>query len=118
MGVAVKSLESFSKTRELKTWIHLFKIKKSSLKMEKRQDLRTQAVISSALSRAELELRTRQQIRRQRWEAMRSTWSADCCEKSELRPQRDWTDVENCRDLTSIDSFLEEISNVKMVLQT
>ncbi|KAJ8925744.1 hypothetical protein NQ315_009592 [Exocentrus adspersus] len=103
MGVVAKPnpTPNSSKTSELADWISLIKVKKLNFKSKNRNNLLIEAVLNKALSRAETELRQKQQERRLRWQHLKSRWAIrnDCCDKNS-NASVNW-DTKICEELSS-----------------
>ncbi|KAK9704617.1 hypothetical protein QE152_g27768 [Popillia japonica] len=115
MGVVLRDNQQIKpKTADLTNWINKFKTKKIYLKRQKRKDLFIEAVLTYALSRAENELRHKQQLRRQKWQTLKTTWEPINNQDDAKRPV--W-DIKIYEDLDSLDHFLTEIDQIKIPLQ-
>lgn len=118
MGVAIKAhLSSSIKTSELADWIAVLKVKKLNFKCQKRKNLFIEAVLNKALSKAETELRQKQQERRTRWHHLKSTWMINPKESCDTNSSLDWNN-NTCEDLTnSIDEFMSQLKAVNVSIQ-
>lgn len=115
MGVVAKpnSASNSLKTSDLADWISLIKVKKINFKSKKRNNLFIEAVLNKALTRAETELRLKQQERRLRWQHLKSTWAIqnDYCDKN---TSINW-DTKVCEELnSSLDNFMLQLREVKV----
>lgn len=105
MGVAV---DHSRKTSELATWISRFRVKKTNFKYQKRKNLFIEAVLANALTRAETELRQKQQERRLRWQNLMSKCAINTdCDKL---PQN-W-DMRTYQEINAeLDTFMNQLNN-------
>lgn len=112
MGVVEKrnvTCNSF-KTSELTDWIGLLKIKKNNFKYQKRKNLLIEAILNKALSQAETELRQKQQERKLRWQHLRTSWSVDSCDKSNIN-----LDPKVYGELnSSLDEFMSQLKSINV----
>ena len=107
MGCSVGHKEST--VNSLCDWINKVKFKKTNCKQRKRRNLLVQAVLSSALSRAEHELKMKQQERRLRWELIK----AKVTEKVDCSKDVRW-DESVCEEInTSLDHFMSQMKLVQ-----
>lgn len=115
MGVVAKAhLNNSIKTSELADWIAVLKVKKLNFKCQKRKNLFIEAVLNKALSKAETELRQKQQERRLRWQHLKSTWWINPKDSCDTNSSIDW-DASTCEDLThSIDEFMSQLKSVNV----
>ncbi|CAH0551227.1 unnamed protein product [Brassicogethes aeneus] len=105
MGVVLNAREPLVKTSELVNWITHMKVKKMSFK---RKNLFIEAVLSSALTRAEYELRVKQKQRRLKWQFLKST-----LESREGHLAKDaWSHHE---EIHSLDRFMSQLKDVKPI---
>lgn len=112
MGVVAKinvTCNSF-KTSELADWIGLLKVKKNNFKCQKRKNLLIEAILNKALAQAETELRQKQQERKLRWQHLRTTWSIDSCDKSNIN-----LDPKVYGELnSSLDEFMSQLKSINV----
>lgn len=97
------------KTSELTNWIYKVKVKKQNFK---RKNLFIEAVLSNTLSQAEHLLRAKQQERKMRWERIKSTLPVGI-----NTSKMDMTSATPCEDLSSIDDFMYQLSQIKVPVQ-
>lgn len=108
MGCLVADKEST--VNSLCDWINKVKFKKSNVKLQRRRNLLVQAVLSSALNRAEYELRRKQQERRLKWELLRPKIQEET-DKSE--PVR-WNEGVCKEIINSLDEFMSQLRCVQL----
>lgn len=113
MGVVPKSNGTCNysfKTSELADWIGLLKVKKNNFKCQKRKNLLIEAILNKALAEAEAELHQKQQERRQRWKHLKSSWSFDTCDNSNIN-----LDPKVCEELnSSLDEFMSQLKSISV----
>lgn len=91
-------------------WISKVKCKKVNCKLQRRKNLLVQAVLSRALSRAEMELRIKQQERRRKWECLKAQVARSCD-----YPQPDPWGEAICQEVNnSLDQFMSQVNLVKV----
>lgn len=118
MGVAVRGRfdRLQGQTDELVNWITKVRVKKNTVKRWRKKDLRVEAVLTNALAKAEMELRLKQRQRYLRWQRVKSelykATNRDDCSSSYQQ-----LDVKTCEDLSSLDSFMSMLKEVKIPLQ-
>lgn len=114
------------KTSELANWISKIKFKKLNNKTRRRKNLFMDAVLSNALTRAEYELRRKQQERRLRWQTYKSRWTAidhnynrDCNDDDddENSPKIICDDNPLYEELNALDNFMLKLKGVKVPIQ-
>ncbi|XP_015591002.1 uncharacterized protein LOC107265752 [Cephus cinctus] len=119
-----------SQTEQLSNWIGRIRTKKIICKRSRRRDLRMEAVLTYALSKAELELRNKQTLRYIKWQQMKKRMTNDrdfkendlyCHDDlsySDICKERDnpWQGP-LCPELSSLDSFMSKLSKIKIPLQ-
>ncbi|PSN45992.1 hypothetical protein C0J52_09782, partial [Blattella germanica] len=95
-------------TDGLVDWISKVRVKKNCMKKQRRKDLRVEAVLTSALVKAENELRIKQRQRYQRWQRLKSELNkssdSNVCGSGQQLSER-W-DEKTCEDINSINSFM------------
>jgi hypothetical protein len=105
MGCQVGNRETIS---TLCDWISKVKFKKTNCKLQKRRNLLVQAVLARALTRAESELRTKQQERRLKWELFKAKVAGKDCSE-DVR----WDDAV-CKEVnSSLDHFMSQMKLVQ-----
>lgn len=115
MGVVAKANVTCNsvKTTELANWIGLLKVKKNNFKCQKRKNLFIEAILNKALGQAEAELHQKQQERKLRWQHLRSSWSIDTSDKSNIN-----LDPKVCRELnSSIDEFMSQLKSINVPIK-
>jgi hypothetical protein len=123
MGVAMRgSLDRLQgQTDGLVEWITKVRVKKNSIKRLRRKNLRVEAVLTSALVKAETMLRMKQQQRYQRWQRLKvELYKADCnsvCSDASSDGQSIQWDEKTCEDINSLNSFMCLLNEVKSPLQ-
>lgn len=112
MGVVANAKVNNSfKTCGIAGWIGLLKIKKNSVKYQKRKNLFIEAVLNKALSKAECELRHKQQERKLKWQHLRSAWLLD--DKTQIN-----LDSKVCEELnSSLDEFMLGLKTINVSVQ-
>nr|XP_015837034.1 PREDICTED: uncharacterized protein LOC107398208 [Tribolium castaneum] len=107
MGCSVGHKETT--VNSLCDWISKVKFKKTNCKLQKRRNLLVQAVLSSALSRAETELKMKQQERRLKWEFIKAKTAQKIDSSSDVR----WDDTV-CQEVnSSLDQFMSQMKLVQ-----
>ena len=136
-----------SHTEQLSNWISRVRSKKLMCRRNRKRNLRVEAVLTSVLSKAEHELRNKQISRIMRWQQMKQRlfddmayknggYTDDECKNGDFQNGSDclscpdktsyysgiysqnenvWTDV--CPELSSLDSFMSQLSEIKIPLQ-
>ncbi|XP_058809909.1 uncharacterized protein LOC131675079 [Phymastichus coffea] len=124
-------------TEQLVNWIHRVRTKKIMCRRNRKRDLRVEAVLTSVLSKAELELRTKQISRIVKWQQMKDRLLEDIkCKQAEHQSGKDkdggqkqsnnygGTDTkEECNawelfpELQSLDSFMSQLNEIKVSLE-
>jgi len=122
MGVPVRSSNNrrHNPTDGLAVWITKVRVKKNSIKRQRRKNLRVEAVLTSALVKAEKLLRMKQQQRYQRWQRMKTElFKADCnvCDITAVGDRSVEWDEKTCEDLDSLHSFMCLVNEVKCPAQ-
>lgn len=103
------------KTTELANWIASIKVKKLNFKCLKRKDLFIEAVLNKSLAKAEMELRQKQQERRQRWQLLKSSWGISNKIDSDSCSKIDWDNKAFEEFNSSLDEFMAELKVVNSV---
>lgn len=122
MGVPVRALNNRqqNKTDGLAVWVTKVRVNKNSFKRQRRKNLRVEAVLTSALVKAEMLLRMKQQQRYQRWQRMKTElFKADCnvCSITAVDDRSTEWDEKTCEDLDSLHSFMCLVNEVKCRVQ-
>lgn len=117
-----------SETERLVTWINKVRRKKSKCRRNLRRDLRIEAMLTCALSKAENDLRIRQLSTAEKWQELKK----QCLKKANYTnyEQYNGEDTENpglsqqnpqeeplCPELSSLDDFMSKLSEIKVPLQ-
>lgn len=108
------------KTSDLANWISKIKFKKLNNKVQKRKNLFIEAVLSNALTRAEYELRRKQQERKLRWQTFKSKWMTidhNYCKDSNNSNKMVCDDHQLYEELNSLDNFMLQLKDVKVPIQ-
>lgn len=108
MGVAVRSIETVGHTDQLVDWITKVRCKKVNARKQRRKNLLMEAVLASALMKAETELRHKQQERLRKWQQIKSSWSSN----NSFSSHTTW-DLKTCEELSSLDDFMFKLKQVK-----
>lgn len=111
MGVVIRNLDTVGQTGQLVDWITKVRCKKSNAKRQRRKNLFVEAVLASALIKAESELRHKQQERLRRWQQIKTSWSDDYSVTSST-----WN-AKTCEELTSLNNFMLQLKQVKSQLE-
>lgn len=125
MGVALKrdsDAKTFQvvhgQTEELVTWISKIRCKKLAFKRKASKSLRIDAILSSALNRAETELKKKQRERFRKWQLLKSELfkQSRCgkvmrCDKQPLN----W-DEKTSEEIDSLNTFMSMLKEVKRPL--
>ena len=122
MGVPVRGPNNRRQnpTDGLEVWITKVRVKKNSFKRQRRKNLRVEAVLTSALVKAEMLLRMKQQQRYQRWQRIKTElFKADCnvCNITAVGDRSTEWDEKTCEDLDSLHSFMCLVNEVKCPVQ-
>ncbi|GFG28484.1 hypothetical protein Cfor_11375 [Coptotermes formosanus] len=122
MGVPVRGCGNRlqSHTDGLTVWITKVRVKKNSFKRRRRKNLRVEAVLTSALVKAEMLLRRKQQQRYQRWQRLKTElFKANCnmCNGIAVGDRSTEWDEKICEDINSLHSFMCLVNEVKSPLK-
>jgi hypothetical protein len=105
-------------TDRLVDWISKARVKKSALKRSRRENLRVEAILTSALVKAETLLRVKQLQRFHRWQRVKSelckTGFDVCNDFPKDKVSNQW---DECEDLKSLDRFMRMLNEVKSPVQ-
>lgn len=107
--VGLKKLQ----TEELVEWISKVRSKKTAMKRKRRKDLRVEAILSSTLLRAEHELKSKQQERYRRWQRVKVELCKNLENSRQNATNSDW-DYQACDDISSFNSFMSMLKEVKI----
>lgn len=114
--------EQPSKTEQLANWISRVRSKKIMRRRNRRRDLRVEAVLTSALFKAEFELRTKQRLRNIKWQELKKELMLDykqCNDYTnylqcqEINP---WKEQPVCEELTSFNEFMSQLGEIKVAV--
>jgi fructosamine-3-kinase len=107
-------------TDGLVNWISNVRVKKNALKRSRRKNLRVEAMLTSALVKAEMQLRVKQLQRFHRWQRVKSevckTGFDVCNDIPKDKVSNQW-DEKTCEDLKSLDRFMRMLNEVKSPVQ-
>ncbi|XP_046751100.1 uncharacterized protein LOC124414192 [Diprion similis] len=115
-----------SHTEELSNWILRVRSKKINCRRNRRRNLRMEAVLTYTLSKAERELRNKQMLRFKRWQQVKDklTISQRHCQNEEEFSESSYDEREGnvweaplCSELSSLDSFMLMLKEIKAPLQ-
>ncbi|XP_076234380.1 uncharacterized protein LOC143179169 [Calliopsis andreniformis] len=118
-----------SHTEQLANWISRVRCKKLMCRRSRKRDLRVEAVLSCALSKAEHELRTKQLSRISKWQQFKKQFLKDAdypnydfygsenMKTSRLCQENDPWQAPLCPELSSLDNFMSKLSEIKVPLQ-
>lgn len=136
-----------SQTEQLANWISKVRSKKIMCRRNRKRNLRVEAVLTYVLSKAEFELRNKQSTRIMRWQKMKQRLFEDMDKNGDYRNEEckdgDFEDGANykneldstncygvydqdqytawsspvCPELSSLDSFMSQLSEIKVPLQ-
>lgn len=116
-------------TEQLANWISRVRCKKLMCRRNRKRDLRVEAVLTCALFKAEHELRSKQLSRITKWQQfkkqfLRETNYASCdfyngvdMENSKSYQEEDPWQGPLCPELSSLDSFMSKLGEIKVPLQ-
>lgn len=116
-----------SQTEELSNWILRVRSKKISCRRSRRRNLRMEAVLTYALTKAEVELRTKQTLRFNRWQQVKDRMNihqTECGNDQDDYTKSNYNGLEGnawqaplCSELSSLDSFMSMLKEIKAPLQ-
>ncbi|KAK9306061.1 hypothetical protein QLX08_003123 [Tetragonisca angustula] len=118
-----------SHTEQLANWISRVRCKKLLCRRNRKRDLRIEAVLTCALSKAEHELRSKQLSRILKWQQFKKQFlkTADYqnCEfynnedvrNSNLYQENNPWQGPLCPELSSLDNFMSKLAEIKVPLQ-
>ncbi|XP_078036075.1 uncharacterized protein LOC144469537 [Augochlora pura] len=118
-----------SHTEQLANWISRVRCKKLLCRRNRKRDLRVEAVLTCALFKAEYELRSKQLSRISKWrqfkkQFLRETNYPNCdfyndedMNNSKSCQEEDPWRGPLCAELSSLDSFMSKLSEIKVPLQ-
>lgn len=118
-----------SHTEQLANWISRVRCKKLLCRRNRKRDLRVEAVLTCALFKAEHELRSKQLSRISKWQQfkrqfLRETDYSSCdyyngmdMKNSNSYQEEDPWQGPLCPELSSLDSFMSKLGEIKVPLQ-
>ncbi|KAB0804271.1 hypothetical protein PPYR_01241 [Photinus pyralis] len=111
MGVALINNRTVNK-ESINDWISKVKCKKMSLKRQKRKNLFMEAILTHALYKAEIELKSKQQQRLQRWRSIKANVT-----HVDFRNQSSPVHVLDCEELYSLNQFMSQLKDIKFPVE-
>lgn len=114
-----------SNTEQLANWISRVRCKKLMCRRNRKRDLRVEAVLTCALFKAEHELRSKQLSRISKWQQfkkqfLRETDYASCdfygVDSRSYQEEDPWQGP-LCPELSSLDSFMSKLGEIKVPFQ-
>ncbi|XP_053985608.1 uncharacterized protein LOC128893632 [Hylaeus anthracinus] len=117
-----------SHTEQLANWISRVRCKKLMCRRNRKRDLRVEAVLTSALYKAEHELRTKQLTRISKWQQLKKQFLREAgysscdlynCEgigEFHSYQENPWQSP-LCPELSSLDKFMSKLGEIKEPLQ-
>lgn len=112
-----------SHTEQLANWISRVRCKKLMCRRNRKRDLRVEAVLTCALSKAEHELRSKQLSRISKWQQFKRQFLKDMDYSNcgyytteHLKEINPWQGP-LCPELSSLDNFMSKLSEIKLPLQ-
>lgn len=119
-----------SHTEQLANWISTVRWKKLMCRRNRKRDLRVEAVLTCALYKAEHELRSKQLSRISKWQQMKTkllketNYYSNCnfYNGEDMKSQKSCQEEDPwrgplCPELSSLDSFMSKLSEIKVPLQ-
>lgn len=119
-----------SQTEQLANWISRVRCKKLMCRRNRKRDLRVEAVLTCALSKAEHELRSKQLSRISKWQQFKRQLLKDpnysnFIELYSDEDVRNWKSCQEndpwqgplCPELSSFDNFMSKLGEIKAPLQ-
>ncbi|XP_043477157.1 uncharacterized protein LOC122508105 [Leptopilina heterotoma] len=119
MGATYSPSEQPSKTEQLANWISRVRSKKIMRRRNRRRDLRVEAVLTSALFKAEFELRTKQRLRNIKWQELKKELMLDYKQCSDYTNYLQCQEINPwkepvCEELTSFNEFMSQLGEIKV----
>ena len=111
MGVALitKAVNNGS----INDWISKIKTKKMSLKRQRRKNLFMEAILTNTLYQAEVELKSKQQQRLQRWRSIKAAVTRiEYPDNSSSI-----SDSTSCEELDSLNQFMSQLKQIKSLVE-
>lgn len=115
-----------SQTEQLANWISRVRCKKIMCRRNRKRDLRVEAVLTSALYKAEHELRSKQLSRINRWHQLKKQFLKEMdyincdfytTEETKFCQDNDPWQGPLCPELSSLDNFMSKLAEIKIPLQ-
>ncbi|XP_033328259.1 uncharacterized protein LOC117221414 [Megalopta genalis] len=108
-----------SHTEQLANWISRVRCKKLLCRRNRKRDLRVEAVLTCALSKAEHELRSKQLSRISKWQQFKKQFLYNGEDPNDPKPYEEVNPWQGplCPELSSLDSFMSKLSEIKVPLQ-
>ncbi|XP_076657383.1 uncharacterized protein LOC143361678 isoform X2 [Halictus rubicundus] len=104
-----------SHTEQLANWISRVRCKKLMCRRNRKRDLRVEAVLTCALFKAEHELRSKQLSRISKWQQFKKQFLRET-DYSSCEEEDPWQGP-LCPELSSLDSFMSKLGEIKVPLQ-
>lgn len=114
MGVAVVNHKTVQ-SESINDWIFKVKRKKLSLKRQRRKNLFVEAILTNALYKAELQLKSKQQQRLQRWRSIKTSLTR--IQYPENTPSQIVWDNQTLEELDSLNQFMSKLKEIKLPVQ-
>ncbi|KAK5647806.1 hypothetical protein RI129_002698 [Pyrocoelia pectoralis] len=114
MGVALINNRIVNK-ESINDWICKVKSKKMSLRRQKRKNLFMEAILTHALSKAEVQLKCKQQQRLQRWRSIKATVTH--IEFPNKSASAIILDNRTCEELDSLNQFMSQLKDIKFPVE-
>lgn len=119
-----------SHTEQLANWISRVRCKKLMCRRNRKRDLRVEAVLTLSLCKAEHELRSKQMSRISRWQQFKRQFlkeaeytnckfynGNDMDDNSQLCQENNPWQGPLCPELSSLDTFMSKLGEIKIPLQ-
>lgn len=119
-----------SHTEQLANWISRVRCKKLMCRRNRKRDLRVEAVLTCALSKAEHELRNKQLSRISKWQQLKKQLVTDRNYSNFIalygdEEAKNWNSYQQnnpwqgplCPELSSLDNFMSKLGEIKVPLQ-
>ena len=110
----------YGHTEELVSWITNLRCKRNNFKRKRNRNIHIEAILNSAISRSETELRYKQQQRYKKWQLIKykllnNKLECDTPKSSELEIDK-W-DSKTREDLNSLHTFISMLNEVKTTVE-
>lgn len=111
-----------SHTEQLANWISRVRCKKLTCRRNRKRDLRVEAVLTCALSKAEHELRSKQLSRISKWQQFKKQFLKDIYYGEDQKNSKSFEESNPwqgplCPELSSLDNFMSKLREIKAPLQ-